>query len=190
MGLEFIGGKTRRRSYGGLRIRAHASAWAKPFNSVINSSRSSVVIARMSHCFFWGVELEMFVSQFLPICPFLCHLKQRPSSLCLFSSSSKGDQSELGGRGFGLRPSVRLLDLRTSSWGRRCPSWFLRTFEGGPYPLHLPFFASRPCLSSRQYRGRWRRWWEWNPDGRGCPLRDRSGFGSKCGEGTGSDGRP
>src|ERR1700722_6215847 len=89
IGSEFIGGKTRRRSYRGLRICAHASAWEKPFNSVINSSRSSVVIARISHCFFWGVEPEAFVVQFLPTCPFSWHLKQRPSSLCLLSSSSE-----------------------------------------------------------------------------------------------------
>src|ERR1700722_18248722 len=89
IGSEFIGGKTGRRSYGGLRIRAHASAWAKPFNSFINSLCSSVVIARMSHCFFWGVEPEAFVVQFLPTCPGSWHLKQRPFSRCLLSSSSE-----------------------------------------------------------------------------------------------------
>src|SRR5271170_501590 len=93
IGLEFMSRKTSgRRSYRGRRIRAHASAWAKPFSSFIKFSLSSVVIARMFHAVLYeggGVVASLSLPQSADLWPFSWHLKQRPSFL--WRSSSGGE---------------------------------------------------------------------------------------------------
>src|SRR5271170_6775464 len=93
IGLEFISRKTSgRRSYRGRRIRAHASAWAKPFSSFINFSLSSVVIARMFHAVLYeggGTVASLSLPQSADLWPFSWHLKQRPSFL--WRSNSGGE---------------------------------------------------------------------------------------------------
>src|SRR5271170_5024354 len=93
IGLEFISRKTSGRcSYRGRRIRAHASAWAKPFSSFINSSLSSVVIAWMFHAVLYeggGAVASLLLPQSADLWPFSWHLKQRPSFL--WRSSSGGE---------------------------------------------------------------------------------------------------